>query len=202
VGFTFIQPFIEKKFGVHDTCGVHNLHGMPGLIGGFTAIIASLFADSNLYQFGQLTDIFPARDIRSAGSQASFQLAFMGITLGIALSSGALTGFLLRIFYRPTTYFLDNEYWEVPNLETPYYFDHRGEIIRDLNNDEWKHENIAKEERVAQNRMESLEAKISQLEKRMKEMDYQSKQNESLGGTSTNSLLQQLTQKVDTLLTK
>jgi ammonium transporter Rh len=38
IGYVFIQPFIKKAFRIVDTCGVHNLHGMPGLVGGLAAI--------------------------------------------------------------------------------------------------------------------------------------------------------------------
>jgi len=38
VGFIVIQSRLEKKLGLVDTCGVHNLHGMPGLFGGLVAI--------------------------------------------------------------------------------------------------------------------------------------------------------------------
>jgi hypothetical protein len=31
----------------------------------------------------------------------------------------------------PQHYFLDSDSWEVPSLELPYYFDHRGEISRE-----------------------------------------------------------------------
>ena len=38
VGYTIIQPRLQKVIGGVDTCGVHNLHGMPGLFGGIVAI--------------------------------------------------------------------------------------------------------------------------------------------------------------------
>lgn len=38
VGYTLIQPKLEKCLKMVDTCGVHNLHGMPGLLGGIIAI--------------------------------------------------------------------------------------------------------------------------------------------------------------------
>jgi ammonium transporter Rh len=38
IGFVFIQPRLESKMKLVDTCGVHNLHGMPGLFGGLCAI--------------------------------------------------------------------------------------------------------------------------------------------------------------------
>ncbi len=38
LGYVYVQPFIESKLRIVDTCGVHNLHGMPGLMGGLVAI--------------------------------------------------------------------------------------------------------------------------------------------------------------------
>lgn len=41
-GFAKLSNFLRDKLTLHDTCGVLNLHGMPGLIGGFvSAIVAS-----------------------------------------------------------------------------------------------------------------------------------------------------------------
>jgi len=34
LGYVFVQPTLEARFKIVDTCGVHNLHGMPGLLGG------------------------------------------------------------------------------------------------------------------------------------------------------------------------
>jgi ammonium transporter Rh len=38
VGYTLIQPRMQSLLKMIDTCGVHNLHGMPGLFGGIVAI--------------------------------------------------------------------------------------------------------------------------------------------------------------------
>lgn len=35
LGHVFVTPkILEKRFGLYDTCGVHNLHGIPSLISG------------------------------------------------------------------------------------------------------------------------------------------------------------------------
>jgi ammonium transporter Rh len=38
-GYTVIQPRLQSALKIVDTCGVHNLHGMPGLVGGLVAIL-------------------------------------------------------------------------------------------------------------------------------------------------------------------
>jgi len=38
VGFAIIQPRLQRAIKGIDTCGVHNLHGMPGMLGGLAAI--------------------------------------------------------------------------------------------------------------------------------------------------------------------
>jgi len=38
IGFAIIQPRVQRVLKGIDTCGVHNLHGMPGMLGGLAAI--------------------------------------------------------------------------------------------------------------------------------------------------------------------
>ena len=30
-GFKYVGPILQNKLKIHDTCGVNNLHGMPGM---------------------------------------------------------------------------------------------------------------------------------------------------------------------------
>jgi ammonium transporter Rh len=70
-GYAFIQPLLQRVFRLVDTCGVHNLHGMPGLLGGLAAIF-----------------VVPG--------VAGAQLTGMGITVSLALAGGLVAGFVLR----------------------------------------------------------------------------------------------------------
>jgi ammonium transporter Rh len=52
-GFAVIQPKIEKAFRMIDTCGVTNLHGWPGLMGG----IATVFVIPDIHIWSELAGI-------------------------------------------------------------------------------------------------------------------------------------------------
>ncbi len=40
IGYAVVQPRLDRSLRIVDTCGVHNLHGMPGLLGGLVAAVA------------------------------------------------------------------------------------------------------------------------------------------------------------------
>jgi ammonium transporter Rh len=124
VGYVHVQPWLEEKASIHDTCGVNNLHGMPSIIGALAGVIA-IGANSEAFAWG----IQPGRTM---SEQALIQFYFMLITLGISIVTGAIGGLLIKNFSQlpRDTLFIDEKFWEVPSLEMPYYFDHRGEIAR------------------------------------------------------------------------
>ena len=71
VGSVFIQPALLSRCKIVDTCGVHNLHGMPGLMGG---LIAAL--------------LIPGIAVA--------QLIGIGVTLTLAIACGLVAGIIIK----------------------------------------------------------------------------------------------------------
>jgi len=83
LGYQYIQPFLERKIGLYDTCGVNNLHGMPGLFGSLISVIFAVTAWESWMPW-------PKDQI------AYYQLASLGSTLAMALVCGAFTGYVCK----------------------------------------------------------------------------------------------------------
>ena len=125
LGYQFLTPNLPVK----DTCGVHNLHGMPGIIAAIASIIVAGTADRENYVFVEPTamfttdpsDVFARYNSTAGGPMNGSDLALnqfytLITTLGFALIGGSVTGCILRI---PSIglerYFADTEDWdEVP----------------------------------------------------------------------------------------
>ena len=96
-GYVFIQPFLERRCGIFDTCGVHNLHGMPGVLAGIAGIIVSRMASSSGYNTDEnFLAVFPYDE--DPRVQAGNQAAFLFITLAISSTAGILTGTVVKKF--------------------------------------------------------------------------------------------------------
>jgi ammonium transporter Rh len=78
--FVYLHPTLEKAFGVRDVMGVHNLHGVPGIVGGLLAI-------------------------PFAGSVQG--VAVVG-TFVIAIVTGLISGLIMRAIGRNEEYILDD----------------------------------------------------------------------------------------------
>jgi ammonium transporter Rh len=87
--------FMKKPlFSPVDVCGIHNLHGMPGVLGGLVTLVLPLF-----YNVPNL----------------KWQIQILGLagTLVVASATGAITGFVLKMLGSPHEMFNDEAYWEV-----------------------------------------------------------------------------------------
>ncbi|XP_061820144.1 rh family, C glycoprotein a [Nerophis lumbriciformis] len=120
-GYLFITPFLEKYLKLQDTCGVHNLHAVPGMLGGFTGAIVAAAATEAVYGEEGLRATFDFEgefENRSVGTQGGFQAAGTCVSIAFGLVGGAIVGLILRIpiWGDPAddNCFEDEVYWEVP----------------------------------------------------------------------------------------
>jgi ammonium transporter Rh len=122
LGFRYITPRLNRY--IYDTCGVHNLHGMPGVLSGIASIIVARSLEYDVVG-DSLYNTYPMRAPKSengkewsATHQSLMQLAALGTTIGLALVGGFFTGMFLRlpIWNQPDTeeLFEDDMWWEVP----------------------------------------------------------------------------------------
>ncbi|XP_043196180.1 ammonium transporter Rh type A-like [Amphibalanus amphitrite] len=117
VGFEKITPALAKHCRVHDTCGVHNLHGLPGVLAGVVGAVLAALATEEQYH-SSLYVLFPAMapasnsssweqlppewgvaagSGRSAAAQGGMQMLALVISLIIGVLGGALTGLIMRL---------------------------------------------------------------------------------------------------------
>jgi len=85
IGFSMIQEKLQKKLKMIDTCGVLNLHGLPGLFGGFSAIFIV------------------------AGINIQIQITGIVITMIIGIGSGLITGKILKLSGKKKKLYADEE---------------------------------------------------------------------------------------------
>merc|ERR550532_2348825 len=99
-GFCKVQETLLEKLDLHDSCGIHNLHGMPSVLGGVISVVVPLF----------LAEENGARKPGEPGKQA---LGVMG-TLVVSIVTGAITGLVMKALKdEKASSFDDSEYWEV-----------------------------------------------------------------------------------------
>lgn len=90
LSFVYLNDRLGKATGVLDSMGVHNLHGIPGIVGGLAPLL-----------------------VVGAGG---VQILAVGGTLVLALVTGAVTGLILRLFKRPAVMLDDAESFPVDGM--------------------------------------------------------------------------------------
>lgn len=133
-GFRYLTPFLEKTIQLHDSCGVHNLHGMPSIISALAGIVAAAVASEGTYEFNPgllwpgmapsddaeaaLLGAIPGKD-RTAAMQAGYQAAFMVCTISVGICGGLIVGWILRNMANVEYFFSDEDMWNVPVFDPP-----------------------------------------------------------------------------------
>lgn len=110
-GYHRITPMLETRLGLFDTCGVHNLHGIPAIIGGFaSAIFVTIDSQATFLTFGK-------------GQQAAQQVFATLAALGVSVASGYVTGWIMSKVVRdsPEEY-NDAAWWKAEYLKEVAFF--------------------------------------------------------------------------------
>lgn len=100
LGYKLLSPLLANKLMIQDTCGVHNLHGLPGVFGGLASIVAVSWGKST--------------------ASMEMQAAALGSSIGSAIVGGLLTGLILKlpVWNQPTDEYCydDSVSWKVPKF--------------------------------------------------------------------------------------
>lgn len=100
------------RWHIYDTCGINNLHGMPGLFGGLSSAVFISAYNLTPLNIGLATVDFSNVDF---SKQGALQVAGTFISLGIGLATGAVCGGVLYLLYKVenTDFFEDEHFWEM-----------------------------------------------------------------------------------------
>jgi ammonium transporter Rh len=101
-GFKYLSAILVNKFKLNDTCGIHNLHGIPGVFGGFVS--ALIVAGYNTgYDINVAAQYGPANIFASVHgtyiNQAGLQIAGTLTSVGLGIVFGSLAGLAINFFY-------------------------------------------------------------------------------------------------------
>jgi ammonium transporter Rh len=113
-GFCYIQDFLQK-LGLYDTCGINNLHGMPGILG---CIVSAITVGSYDNRQRFVVD----GTSRDRHYQAAYQIAGLCVTLGIAITGGLVTGAIMKyVLPSPETPYNDVDNFVVPTTAPDFF---------------------------------------------------------------------------------
>lgn len=102
IGYQLVHEKVLNVLKIHDTCGVHNLHGMPGIMG---ALFSMLFG-CIITKTGGVPD----------GFSVAAQAGTLGVTLLMAIVGGLITGFIMKAICKDEAnkreLYEDAEHWK------------------------------------------------------------------------------------------
>lgn len=119
-GYRYLTPFMAQRLRIQDQCGIHNLHGLTGLISSTAGICAILLATEETYgpsmyqifshrappegdpKLLELQQLIPGLKPglgRTAKEQALYQVAAIFATIAVSAVGGLLTGFVMNLSF-------------------------------------------------------------------------------------------------------
>jgi ammonium transporter Rh len=120
--FALLTPAAAAA-GLHDTCGVLSLHGLPGILGGLASAVSAA-ANANAATYGDTLDaIFPqvAAGAWTPVVQGGYQVAGTLVAVAFGVGGGTLAGWLMALPAfappPPKDFFQDAAEWHVATTD-------------------------------------------------------------------------------------
>ncbi|KAM9758128.1 rh50-like protein [Menidia menidia] len=119
-GYRYLTPFLAQRLRIQDQCGIHNLHGLTGLISSTAGICAILMATEDTYgpsmyqifshrappvgdpKLLELQKLIPGLKPglgRTAQEQALYQVAAIFSTIAASIAGGMITGLIMKLSF-------------------------------------------------------------------------------------------------------
>jgi ammonium transporter Rh len=108
-GYHVIQPWLAATLKIHDTCGIHNLHAMPSVLGALASVILAGYKQSG----GRNHDSGVYATYH--GNQAWRQFVSILLVVTCAVVTGLITGLIMKLVEpKHSTMFEYNDqlFWE------------------------------------------------------------------------------------------
>jgi ammonium transporter Rh len=130
LGFHYLTPKLESLIGLYDTCGINNLHGIPGVFGGLVSAVviacynlgynkenAAQYGPSGLFSKINDSNHTFGRSTPSDGAflhQAWLQVLGTAASVALAIVCGIIAGQLINCFYneKKEHFYEDKEYFD------------------------------------------------------------------------------------------
>lgn len=138
LGYNSVQPWLEARLGLHDTCGIHNLHAMPSVVGALASVILAGYKDNN----GNRDSTIYVYSVADTGVMWWSQFVAIFVCIAFAVSTGAITGLILKLVQPAENdswkEFHDDQWWSVGDDYNQTFYSELGAIIQNAGPDsEW-----------------------------------------------------------------
>ena len=99
LGMEYLTGYLERKFTLFDTFGIHNVRGLPGIIGGFSGAIAIALSYTIPQDALDQLKFLNSHSGRTIGDMVGYQILGTVSSVLFSFICGCFTGYVITLFY-------------------------------------------------------------------------------------------------------
>jgi ammonium transporter Rh len=117
LGMEYLTGWIERNLKIFDTFGIHNVRGLPGIIGGLGGAIGIALSYTIPEDALEQLPYLSKHEGRTIGQMVGFQVLGTFSTVIFSFLAGMFTGWIITLFYNieAKDFYMDNIYFEIPH---------------------------------------------------------------------------------------